>query len=804
MNITQLNSHVVRLLISAIMAMIVVTTAYAATGPMVSHLGTMHTGVRTPVRLAVDSSGNIFAADPRGGGVLKFNPAGNLLRTYATASPAYGVAVRGDGNLIVSQGNFVAIINSSTGAEIARLGSGIGQFQMAGAIAIGPSSQIYVVDSLANDIKYFTSAGVYINTFGGSGSGPGQFSRPSGITFESASGHLAVVDTLNGRVQFFDGSGVYQRSVGSFGSGSGRFTAPRSVAFEYDGANTLSRIYVLDSFQSVIQVLDSSGNPLPLSASQLYIGGYGKESGRLVNPSDLLFDTLGRRLVVANSHGNLTLYGINGGLNPVVTVNTVPQATSSATVSISGTLVPGTTVSVSVDGTPATTTTVGTSWDATVLLPQNGTHRVTVVATDVSGNTTSRYYDIVRATTVTPFEQNATLSMVAHNSTVSSQTQTVSGTVANGIGSVTVQVNSGAPVTVPVVNNSFSVPVTLDAASNLVTVTANGTSTTRTVLFNPAAPAVAIQSPVDGAFSTASSITVTGSSPAGTTVSVLVNGTQQATSWGQTVNLQPGLNTLEIVVTDPASSLAARDKITVNYTPALALSVSSPLRDTATPAAAFTVTGATSAATVRATLYSTASPNGSDIPASIANGTFTVSPELTVDDTYRLAVTSVDSSGTSFTTYRSFVRIATATVFNVTSSSSNSVAGTSNKPGAVVTLRTAGGANVVAPVIAGATGSWSFTGISGYDPRTMFVTASDAAGNSSRTGHITGTGSGPADITDAMKALRIAARLDTPTDNNLLYGDVAPLVNGMPQPDGRIYIDDALLIMRRVVGLPWQ
>jgi cytochrome c peroxidase len=62
-------------------------------------------------------------------------------------------------------------------------------------------------------------------------------------------------------------------------------------------------------------------------------------------------------------------------------------------------------------------------------------------------------------------------------------------------------------------------------------------------------------------------------------------------------------------------------------------------------------------------------------------------------------------------------------------------------------------------------------------------------------------GTGIADISDALKALRIAVKLVEATDNDMLHGDVAPLVNGVPAPDNKIDISDALVILRKVVGL---
>jgi hypothetical protein len=63
------------------------------------------------------------------------------------------------------------------------------------------------------------------------------------------------------------------------------------------------------------------------------------------------------------------------------------------------------------------------------------------------------------------------------------------------------------------------------------------------------------------------------------------------------------------------------------------------------------------------------------------------------------------------------------------------------------------------------------------------------------------TGDSTVDIADALKALRIAAGIDTATTTDLRNGDVAPLVNGVPAPDGSITTGDAVVILRKAVGL---
>lgn len=62
-------------------------------------------------------------------------------------------------------------------------------------------------------------------------------------------------------------------------------------------------------------------------------------------------------------------------------------------------------------------------------------------------------------------------------------------------------------------------------------------------------------------------------------------------------------------------------------------------------------------------------------------------------------------------------------------------------------------------------------------------------------------GDGNVDIRDALRALRIAVQLVQATPWDLAHGDVAPLVNGAPAPNGAIDISDALAILRKTVGL---
>ncbi len=60
---------------------------------------------------------------------------------------------------------------------------------------------------------------------------------------------------------------------------------------------------------------------------------------------------------------------------------------------------------------------------------------------------------------------------------------------------------------------------------------------------------------------------------------------------------------------------------------------------------------------------------------------------------------------------------------------------------------------------------------------------------------------GTVDIADALLALRIVIGTYSPSVQQFVHGDVAPLVGGAPAPDGIIDTGDVLAIMRNAVGL---
>ncbi|WP_431194865.1 hypothetical protein, partial [Escherichia coli] len=62
-------------------------------------------------------------------------------------------------------------------------------------------------------IQVFDSEGNFLEAFGGTGSGPGQFDGQSAIAFEPNTGNLYAGDVNNNRINIFDPQGNYVSSI---------------------------------------------------------------------------------------------------------------------------------------------------------------------------------------------------------------------------------------------------------------------------------------------------------------------------------------------------------------------------------------------------------------------------------------------------------------------------------------------------------------------------------------------------------------------------------------------------------------
>lgn len=169
-----------------------------------------------PHGIHVDPDGNIWVADARGGAgrghqVIKFNPAGDVLLRLGVA----GVA-----------------------------GTGPENFNGPTDVVVAPNGDVFVTDGHEvqsnNRVLKFSPGGQLLTTWGGTGSGPGQFLVPHSIALDSQ-GRVFVADRDNNRIQIFDQDGRFLEEWTQFGRPSGIHISADDTLYVSDNQSNTER-----------------------------------------------------------------------------------------------------------------------------------------------------------------------------------------------------------------------------------------------------------------------------------------------------------------------------------------------------------------------------------------------------------------------------------------------------------------------------------------------------------------------------------------------------------------------------------
>jgi len=186
---------------------------FTSAGAFVKTFGTPGSGagqLKSPTGLTIDSSGNVWVADTGNHRIEKFSSSGSYLTAMTGSgllSTPRGVAVSGS-TVYVSEATYDVVFKlSTTSGEVVgcicegetKAGSGNGEFNEPGDIAIDSSGRVYVSDGKNNRFQIFSSAGVFVKAHGTVGVGGGQFTEPTGISVDSG-GNAFIADHAN-RVQ---------------------------------------------------------------------------------------------------------------------------------------------------------------------------------------------------------------------------------------------------------------------------------------------------------------------------------------------------------------------------------------------------------------------------------------------------------------------------------------------------------------------------------------------------------------------------------------------------------------------------
>ena len=266
----------------------------------------------SPVRLAIDAAGSVYIADPRKGEVLVRAQDGRVLQHRRGLGRPGPIAVDIAGSVYLADlDSGVVSVFDADWQPSHRFGGG--EISQAGDMVIDDArSRVYISDSEAHIVRVYSTGGASLFEFGSPGSGDGQFQYPSGVFFDAANDEVLVSDQFGYRVQVFDPEGVYKYCVGGSSASPGSvFQGGRLLAAPQGlWADALGRIYVADSFEGQVKVIDRNGQLLAT------IGAFGQAGGQLRIPADLVMDTFGRLFVASANNARVEMFGLNDFSDP--------------------------------------------------------------------------------------------------------------------------------------------------------------------------------------------------------------------------------------------------------------------------------------------------------------------------------------------------------------------------------------------------------------------------------------------------------------------------------------------------------
>ncbi|MFL5760209.1 MAG: 6-bladed beta-propeller [Thermomicrobiales bacterium] len=193
-------------------------------------------------------------------------------------------------------------------------GTGRGQFDQPRGIAVSPTDgSVYVVDSGNNRVESFNATGEFVGIWGGETGGNVSFAQtdaggPTGIA-TGPNGLIYVCDTWNHRIVVLDSSGRKVNAFGEFGNTNdspnasdqpGKFFGPRGVAIYND------EIYVVDTGNERVQVFGLDG------AFKRAFGGNGTSPSQFIEPVGIAIDEKGLVYVADTNNGRISVFSVDG------------------------------------------------------------------------------------------------------------------------------------------------------------------------------------------------------------------------------------------------------------------------------------------------------------------------------------------------------------------------------------------------------------------------------------------------------------------------------------------------------------
>ncbi len=261
-----------------------------------------------PYGVAVDSKGQIYAADQGVSAIFIFNPENKAVELIGNGKQAHfgmisGLAIDDNDRLYVTD---VKLHRVDVFAPVThQLETAFGGDVLADPASIALDYEnrfIYVVDTQSDVVDVFDADSYkFLRKIGTPGkkhtlTAPGTFSLPEGVAVDADS-NVYITDTFNNRVEVFDADGNFVSTFGKNGDGPGHFERPKGIAIDCDG-----HIWVADAAQDRVKVFDKEGRLL------IYFGEHGEYPGRFMGVFGIAIDKNNRVITTEIYPGRVQVF----------------------------------------------------------------------------------------------------------------------------------------------------------------------------------------------------------------------------------------------------------------------------------------------------------------------------------------------------------------------------------------------------------------------------------------------------------------------------------------------------------------
>ncbi len=287
------------------------------TGEVLGTFGTRGKGKSEFLKLrgiAVDAAGVIYLADEgnkkisairlEGGHPAAFLPKAQPLGRFNLKGPVKKYIYKSDVFTVRPDLSVIAhlpearevVMSEAAGKKtLMKYGDKQGQVKNPAGLAADSKGRIFVADTGNSRVQIFGADGVFVNTFGASGSNEGNFRGPAGLAL-NANGNIYVADPNNKRVQAFNSDGIFLFAVGPQ---VGTFALRNPVSVRVDSGKNL---HILDADLKKVIVTNANGK---------FLRVWG-DTGNLREPVAMTYDGMGYFFVLDRGECRVKIFDEDG------------------------------------------------------------------------------------------------------------------------------------------------------------------------------------------------------------------------------------------------------------------------------------------------------------------------------------------------------------------------------------------------------------------------------------------------------------------------------------------------------------